>query len=157
MHVSKLCCGVVPSVSTMAVRVRSRVTCDPNISVSGIAQALETVMFKAGNRDLIDMLESIDDISWKHAVRPQVIADLCYLIIEFMKLDPRSIISHSKLLAAVMGIHAEKACIFPRGQRSVPQTASKMSNDIRCLLSKFRTVTKDKDKLRICLTKVIRI
>ena len=134
-----------------------RVCCDPNVTVADIEKFILGIIRAEGTRDLGGIFQLLMDETWKSAPKAMHFARYDFVIFGAAVLDPDCILSHAKLVMGMMHIHEDRACLFPCGAYTTPALlAAKVSENIRCLLSKFRLLWKGRDsqnQLRIVLSK----
>ncbi len=132
---------------------KARLVCSRAVAAADYMQCLEQFMQREGSRDLKALLASMEkEVSWKSAPRLSILCRYSDLYRSLFVEAPNTILSHSKLTAAIMGCHRERPCLF--SHRAVSLEAAALSVAVRMGASKWRDLKKSDAARQVVMGKV---
>jgi hypothetical protein len=117
---------------------RGRLTSDPRVGVTGLADAVEGFLVGCKTRDLTAMTASMGG-TWKSAPTAAIqgLAQCKQLFVNLLELAPNSVVSGKRLAIALKSLHTDRAPINYTNRRC-DDWADEMSQRIRVSLAKLR-------------------
>ena len=136
----------------MAAKGRLRMA---DATTDDMASILEDWMCTKGSRDLCSLLSSANrQVAWKTAPKLEVLVEYSDLAFHFSLKAPSLVLGHSRLVAAIVGCHKCRPCLF--SHMGLEQQAAACSGTIRSLLSKFRDCKQNAERRRILFSRAPR-
>ena len=132
-----------------------RLRCSKSTTVEEMIDVYEEFMQMSSSRDLLKLLHSLRDIRWKHAPKLPLMVEASTLVKGLIARTSCLKIPHVVARSAALACHAsqEGCCLYDPSSYSIETLAMMVSFRVRCVLSKYRQVKADSDKLAIVLAK----
>ena len=139
-------------VGIMLSTSKTKLVNDPNVSVADLEGIIEGFMKSRGSRNLLELLQSFEDMSWKTAPTAQFLVDYADLYRLFFRKYRNTVMSHRRLCDALVAVHGRSPCIFHKSPQLQMLSISTM---IRMGASKWRETKRCDQTRAVVMGKVI--